>query len=101
MFSSHGAWEEEKIPNVPFILDPLFPTCSADTRDGERLAQEPLSQCASFRANVRDWGQKMSRFQGIYQIIRKPDANFFSGANTDSSSSRLQRGAKVLSDLVR
>ena len=24
MFSSHGAWEEEKIPNGPFILDPMF-----------------------------------------------------------------------------
>jgi hypothetical protein len=48
-------------------VNDIFPTCSADTLDGERLAQEPLSQCAYFRANVRDWGQKMSRFQGIYQ----------------------------------
>jgi hypothetical protein len=45
----------------------VFTTFSADILDGERLAQEPLSQCAYFRVNVRDWGQKMSRFQGIYQ----------------------------------
>src|SRR5258708_18451364 len=50
-------------------VNDIFPTCSAGTLDGERLAQEPLSQCASFRANVRDWGQKMSRFQGIYQQV--------------------------------
>jgi hypothetical protein len=49
-------------------VNDIFPTCSADTLDGERLAQEPLSPCAYFRANVRDWGQKMSRFQGIYHL---------------------------------
>src|SRR5258708_5924908 len=53
-------------------VNDIFPTCSADTLDGERLAQEPLSQCAYFRANVRDWGQKMSRFQGIYQVSGSP-----------------------------
>src|SRR5258708_9030680 len=50
-------------------VNDILPTCSADTLDGERLVQERLSQCDYFRANVRDWGQKMSRFQGIYHDL--------------------------------
>jgi hypothetical protein len=45
------------------VASDLFTTFFADTLDRKWLAQERLSQCASFRANVRDWGQKSQGFR--------------------------------------
>jgi len=52
----------------------LFPIFSADTLDGERLAEETLSQCAGLGANVEVSGQKPWRFQVIY---------YYAGASTE------------------
>ena len=51
------------------VAGDLFPTFYADTPDGERLAQEPLSQCARLGASVPVSGQKPGRFQVIYYLF--------------------------------
>jgi hypothetical protein len=61
-------------------VNDIFPTCSADTLDGERLAQEPLSPCAYFRANVRDWGQKNVKVSGYL-----PFTSFSAGRKLSAS----------------
>jgi hypothetical protein len=81
MFSSHGAWEEEKFPNgpfcqgvVPLLLDPHVLSVDAwnfqlprfPNRLGREFFESHWLSCSLLRASANPSEQKVPALQGIY-----------------------------------
>jgi hypothetical protein len=79
-----------------------FTTLSNSIPDGERLFQEPLSQCAALGASVQVSGQNPFTFQVIYQLALKPFCdNLGTGMNVDLPQRSLTRIDELVGNTSR